>query len=307
MLTGRHVPVCPSRGGQSDTMRAAMASLPLHGPPLAAVLDAVGTPAFGTALLAALTPALRPAHLTAFRFDAGLSARVVLTAGLDGGRVADRSARVYGGSGLYRHDRLLAALRRPAAVGDAPLLLRTRRSDIADAAYGEQLWDRFGLVDRLSVLDTHDGPWTAFNVYRDAATGPFGRAEARRFGVLAPVLPALLRRHLAALQPAADIGAAPRVPPEAAAALLQRLPARLSAREREVCALTLAGHTRQGIGLALGIAESSVATLRERAYRKLQIHGAGELFALCLPHASHATHATQATGTVGPPGPPAAA
>ncbi|MBK9360144.1 MAG: hypothetical protein IPM99_02925 [Rubrivivax sp.] len=106
--------------------------------------------------------------------------------------------------------------------------------------------------------------------------------------VAGPQMLALLRRHLADLQPAADTGPATRVPPEAAAALLQRLPVRLSVREREVCALTLAGHTRQGIGLTLGIAESSVATLRERAYRKLQIHGAGELFALCLQHAAGA-------------------
>lgn len=261
------------------------ALLPLPALALAAALDALGTPAFGAALLALLGPALRPAHLTVFRFDAALSARVVLTAGHDGGRVAARSARVYGGSGLYRHDRLLAALRRPEAGRHGAPVLRTRRQDIADAAYGTQLWDRFGLVDRLSALDAHEGPWTAINVYRDADTGPFGRAEARRFGMLAPVLLALLRRHLAALQPAAAEGPAPRVPPEAAAALLQRLPVRLSTREREVCALTLAGHTRQGIALALGIAESSVATLRERAYRKLQIHGAAELFALCLPHA----------------------
>jgi len=263
----------------------AAALLPLPAPALAAALDALGTPAFGAALLALLGPTLRPAHLTVFRFDAALSARVVLTAGHDGGRVAARSARVYGGSGLYRHDRLLAALRRPEAGRHGAPVLRTRRQDIADAAYGTQLWDRFGLVDRLSALDAQEGPWTAINVYRDAATGPFGRAEARRFGMLAPVLLALLRRHLAALQPAATEGPAPRVPPEAAAALLQRLPVRLSTREREVCALTLAGHTRQGIALALGIAESSVATLRERAYRKLQIHGAAELFALCLPHA----------------------
>lgn len=267
-------------------MSTAPTSIPLAAPALAATLDALGTRAFGPALLAALAAPLRPAHLTVFRFDAGLSARVVLTAGGDGGRVAEHSARVYGGSGLYRHDRLLAALRRPAAAGDTPLRLRTRRRDIANAAYGEQLWDRFGLVDRLSALDAHEGPWTAINVYRDGTTGPFGRVECRRFAVLAPLLLALSRRHLAALQPAAETGAATRVPPEAAAALLRRLPARLSAREREVCALTLAGHTRQGIALALGIAGSSVATLRERAYRKLQIHGAGELFALCLPHAA---------------------
>lgn len=269
-------------------MQTAPAPLPLGADALAAVLDALGTPAFGAAVLAALGPALRPAHLTVFRFDAALSARVVLTAGLDGGRVAARSARVYGGSGLYRHDRLLAALRRAPPGSAAPLVLRTRRHDIADRGYGAQLWDRFGLVDRLTALGAHDGPWTAVNLYRDATAGPFGRTESRRFAPLAPLLLALVRRHLAALQPAAEAGGATPVPPEAAAALLRRLPAAagLSAREREVCALTLAGHTRLGIALALGIAPSSVATLRERAYRKLQIHGAAELFALCLPHAA---------------------
>lgn len=60
----------------------------------AATLGALGTPAFGASLLAALTPALSPTHLTAFRFDAGLSASVVLTASRDGGRVAERSARL---------------------------------------------------------------------------------------------------------------------------------------------------------------------------------------------------------------------
>jgi DNA-binding CsgD family transcriptional regulator len=285
-------------------MHPAPATTPLAPAALAAALDAMGTPDFGAALLAALVPPLQAVHLTVFRFDAALSARVVLTAGLDGGRVAARSARVYGGSGLYRHDRLLAALRRPATAAGKPLLLRTRRQDITEAAYGAQLWDRHGLVDRLSALDGRDGPWTSINLYRDHATGPFGRAEAGRFARLAPLLLALLRRHLGLLQPdAGSMATARRVPPEAAAALLQRLPVRLSAREREVCALTLAGHTRQGIALALGIAESSVATLRERAYRKLQIHGAAELFALCLPHA---TQATQATGTMGLTSKPAA-
>lgn len=251
---------------------------------LARVVDALGRAGFGPTLLDTLAPALRAAHATAFRFDAGLQARVVLTASRGGGNVAQRSARVYAGSGLYRHDRLPGLLAHAGA--DAPAVLRMRRADITDAAYGRQLWDRFGLVDRLSALGSHDGTWTAINVYRDSATGPFVAADVRRFTALAPLLLALLRRHLQALQPGAAVDAPSRLAPEAAAALLQRLPVPLSAREREVCALTLAGHTRQGIALTLGIADSSVATLRERAYRKLQIHGVVQLFALCLQHAS---------------------
>lgn len=251
---------------------------------LARVVDRLGEDGFGVALLDWLAPALAAAHVTAFRFDAGLQARVVLTASAGGSAIALQSARVYAGSGLYRHDQMLGLMRGDAPpADDAPAIVRLRREDIADPAYGEQLWDRFGLVERLSALALLDGHWTAFNLYRDRNAGAFAARELRRFSALAPLLLALLRRHLATLRPSAQSGAAARIGPEAAAALLQRLPARLSAREREVCALTLAGHTREGIGLALGIAASSVATLRRRAYRKLQIHGAGELFALCLP------------------------
>lgn len=260
--------------------------IPMGAAALTAVLDALGAPSFGPSLLRALTPTLAPTHLTAFRFDAALSARVVLTASRDGGRVAEHSARVYSGSGLYRHDAILKALRRLPVGGAVPLVLRTRRGDISDTAYGAQLWDRFDLVDRLSALDAQEGPWSALNVYRDHATQAFEGVQVRRFAALAPLLLALLRRHLAALQADARSGPTTRVGPEAAAALLHRLPVRLSARETEVCAMTLAGLSRQGIGLTLGIAESSVATLRERAYRKLQIHGAVELFALCLPYAA---------------------
>ncbi len=256
---------------------------------LARVVDRLGDEGFGAALLAWLAPSLRIAHVTAFRFDAALQVRVVMTASTDGSAIATQSARVYAGSGLYRHDQLLDTMRRRAGAGEeSPAIVHLRRTDIADAAYGEQLWDRFGLVDRLSALALLDGHWTALNVYRDATAGAFAARDARRFAGLAGLLLALLRRHLAALRPAALGGTAARVPPEAAAALLAQLPVRLSPREREVCALTLAGHTREGIGLALGIAASSVATLRERAYRKLQIHSAGELFALCLQHAQPA-------------------
>jgi DNA-binding CsgD family transcriptional regulator len=257
---------------------------------LARVVDRLGDPGFGAALLAWLAPTLQMAHVTAFRFDAALQVRVVMTASTDGSGIATQSARVYGGSGLYRHDRLLDTMRQRASAGDeAPAIVRLRRADIADAAYGERLWDRFGLVDRLSALALLDGHWTALNFYRDASVGAFTPRDARRFADLCALLLALLRRHLAALRPAAAGGTAARVPPETAAALLAQLPVRLSPREREVCALTLAGHTREGAGLALGIADSSVATLRERAYRKLQIHSAGELFALCLQHARPAS------------------
>lgn len=254
---------------------------------LAQVVADLGGERFGASLIDWLEPLLRPAHVTAFRYDSDAQARVVVTASAGGGPAALQSARIYSGSGLARLDRLRSLI--PAkgdAIEQVPAIVRLRRAEIADAAYGERLWDRFGLIDRLSALALVDGQWSALNIYRDTRGRPFDEGDVARFAELSPLLVALLGRHLAALRPQAQDGPASRLSPEAARTLLERLPARLSRREREVCALALSGMTRDGIALALGIAPSSVATLRRRAYGKLAIHSVGELFALCLHHAA---------------------
>jgi DNA-binding CsgD family transcriptional regulator len=50
--------------------------------------------------------------------------------------------------------------------------------------------------------------------------------------------------------------------------LRQRAP-QLSEREREVCARLAIGMTQDGVAADLGVAPSTVATLRQRAYAKL--------------------------------------
>lgn len=63
--------------------------------------------------------------------------------------------------------------------------------------------------------------------------------------------------------------------------------ATLSRRESEVCDCLIQGLTVLGTASKLGIAESSVRTLRRRAYRKLSISSATELMAFML-HAKEA-------------------
>lgn len=59
--------------------------------------------------------------------------------------------------------------------------------------------------------------------------------------------------------------------------------ASLSRREAEVCDYIAKGVTAEGTAMELGIAQSSVRTLRRRAYRKLNVTSATELMALMLP------------------------
>ncbi len=63
--------------------------------------------------------------------------------------------------------------------------------------------------------------------------------------------------------------------------------ASLSKREAEVCDCIVRGLTGAGAAIELGIAESTVRTLQQRAYRKLNITAATELMALML-HDRHA-------------------
>ncbi len=58
--------------------------------------------------------------------------------------------------------------------------------------------------------------------------------------------------------------------------------ASLSEREAEVCDCIVKGLTVGGTAMMLGIAESSTRTLRQRAYRKLNVTSATELMAMML-------------------------
>ncbi len=74
--------------------------------------------------------------------------------------------------------------------------------------------------------------------------------------------------------------------------------ATLSVREAEVCDCLVRGVSVAGTALELGIAESSVRTLRQRAYRKLGVTSATELMALMLhDHQLDSTTASNAVGS----------
>ena len=106
----------------------------------------------------------------------------------------------------------------------------------------------------------------AVHASRDADTGGFPEDELRCWAKAAVLLRQVLRLR-PSLRPALSI--AERV--QRADALLQARGARLSPRERQVVARIACGLTNDGIAVDLGLAPSTVLTLRRRAYAKLQI------------------------------------
>ncbi len=245
-----------------------------------ACVAALGTPAFAERLLDAVDRAIGVDHLSLFRVGPDMRPALAAAVSRERGDVARDAGRRYMAALYYRFDPNTDRLHAEGREASGPLVTRMRASEIPDPAYRREIYERYALIDRLSVID-HTGPvWRVLNFYRDQPAGEFDAADIAAFQARAPLISALVGRHLALQPPGATTAAPPPV------AMLERLVSDLGAgltpREVEVCALALLGKTGTGIALDLGVKEPTVATLRKRAYAKLGISTLNELFALCL-------------------------
>lgn len=149
--------------------------------------------------------------------------------------------------------------------------LHYSRSDVPNAAWRDEIYVRSRLTDRLSLFYTSAaGATYAINMYRHENYGNFSATEIDN--LLGGV--ALIRKlHINALA-LAPYHSAPKISRthnELSHYLLKldQLAPELSNREKEVCIRIAMGMSADGIAVDLGVAPSSVATLRKRAYAKL--------------------------------------
>lgn len=254
---------------------------------LPGAVRALGEPGFERALLEALHAATGAAHLAVIAFDRRLLPQLVAAESRGGATLARSAGRSYFGGLFYRHDPTRGALaRQPAgAAGDAPLLLRLAARDIRDRAWRQQIYERYGLAERLSLLGLAGHRWLTLNLYRGTTDGAFDDAQVQVLQDAAALLFELVARHYA-LRPPVAWRHSTRPPVALLEELLGRIDARLTRRQVQVCARALLGMTNVAIGLDLGVRAPTVATLRQRAYATLGISGLNELFGLCLAQAA---------------------
>lgn len=157
----------------------------------------------------------------------------------------------------------------------------SRRSAIPDPAYRQRFFDAPRLDLKLSIFARAGDEAIYLNFYRHQSDGMFLPEEVTALALAAPVLWRALRRHHGGVTPAARSPAAPRRRVEILRRALAARSLPLTDREQDVCARIVAGYSSEAIALDLGIAPSSVATYRKRAYAKLGICSQHDLFALC--------------------------
>jgi DNA-binding CsgD family transcriptional regulator len=240
-----------------------------------AVIEHLGEAAFWPALLGLchdLTGASDLSLLTC-RGDAPLPPPVLVAAASHHGDAAARAGLRYLRDQHYRLDHNLRGL--PALDGRMAFS-QLQAAQLPSSAWRNDCYDDVGLAGRLSLLVPAAGQWIVLNAYRPHRCAVSGESAAYHLRQQAPALAAALRRHLALTAPAAATSA----PASATAAAPDPLAA-LSARERQVVAAILAGHSAKECGRQLGLSPTSVATYRQRAFQKLGVRRQVELWRLC--------------------------
>lgn len=251
---------------------------------LSPAVDALGTPAFARALLVAFNRLLAVDHLVIIRIDRNLTPQLVATESQGRDPVAQQAGDRYLSQRLYHADPNVGHILARADAAESPLVTHLLTAEIGDATYRQEVFEKSAIVARVSFIDQRDGRWFMTNLYRDKAVGVFDAADLALVTRHARLVSALVAKHIS-LAAVEAWTAATRPPVATLERSVRSFGASLSEREVEVCARALLGLTSEAIGLDLGVKATTITTHRKRAYAKLGISRANELFALCLGRA----------------------
>jgi DNA-binding CsgD family transcriptional regulator len=244
------------------------------------LIKATGHANFVETCLDAFNSILQIDHFGLFQFSDNLRPRLIGGASLDGENLTVMLARKYIRY-FYLSDPNLTFIRDHSNKCESPLLIKLRASDIENPTYRQQIYEHHQLNERLSWLGQCSEIWYAANMYRERSSGNFSEDELAQINNIAPIVVACIEQHINSISSSAwEAGETPSV--EWFEELLRELSTSLTPRETQVCARALTGMTRNGIGLDLEIKPTTVSTLIQRAYVKLNISTLSELFALCL-------------------------
>jgi DNA-binding CsgD family transcriptional regulator len=258
--------------------------------PLIRFVMAIGEPTYAQTAVQYVNTQLPVDHISFFILDHELMPNFLDAASKAGSPTALVAGRLYERAMFYLHDPNAQRISGRSGEEDV-MLFRQSATDIRDPEYRDRVYRRFNLLERISLVRAVNGRWFTFNVYRDVASGAFNAHDTDVLSGLAALLVTCTAKHVALTGKNLQEDPGPHSHAYLET-LLESIEPRLTRRERQVCSLALLGHTVDGIAAALGIQQSTVATLRRRAYSKLGITKLNGLFALCIAKISRQNEAS---------------
>jgi DNA-binding CsgD family transcriptional regulator len=236
----------------------------------AQLIRLIGHSAFASAVLKQFGVTIGAAHCSIVGLDAASRSCSIDAASFEG-KGAQMAGAAYVGQGFFSQDRVFAHPRLPSVPG---LLYVQSRDDVPSAEYRRLCYDDLDIAERCSVVARlADGATVSANFYRCASLGRFTGENFRSANAQAPLLLAALAKHYEFLSAksqganSADSGGRNAV-------------SLLTSRERDVAEMCARGCSAKEIARQLGIAVTTVNTLKQRAYQRLGVHRQSELIAL---------------------------
>lgn len=165
---------------------------------------------------------------------------------------------------FYRHDPAVDAIRK-IAPGDS-FVQRISLADIIPHDYRAHCFTQPGFTEKLSFGWRSERYILVISFY---GTNTQGREALAKLANLASMALAILVRQYAPIDRVNAV--------EIIEGRLRRSYPGLSAREAEICALTMIGWSSVRIADRLGISSGTVLTYRQRAYQKTGVASASEL------------------------------
>ncbi|MFB9948749.1 helix-turn-helix transcriptional regulator [Rhizobium puerariae] len=236
---------------------------------IATLVGEVGEPAFPETFLGTLRTLAGTDFCSAFQAEEDGSLTYLFACGYHSTipGFAERASLDYAHR-YWQRDRVTRQVLNGGSGHPKVQVVRQAWNGIRDPEYRRDCYERAHVLERLTIYHA-DEPRIFASLYRTRESGPFPLAAVERIETIAPLLMAVVVKHVR-LQGRPQTQ--PLHPPvhEIAGRLLQAGYA-LSGREAEVSAGLLLGRTHREISEKVGLALSSIVTYRQRAYRKLGV------------------------------------
>lgn len=256
-------------------------------PALTELTLALGDASFDERLMAFLNKVVPVDHCAVFTFDPKGRADHLFTHSKMPKEKAENLAADYV-SGLFTDDPNFPTLDTLRKSGTKQKrIIPLSGTPEYEPSYRNHFFDQVDLIDKASTVIKLDKGIVYCNFYRLRESGRFSADDWQRLNNLLPLVTGLISAHYRlTYNSTSDPAASHRQTSQSMvhSVISRAMPPfdRLTGREREVAERILLGYTAEATGLDLGIASSSVATYRKRAYEKLGITSQNDLFSLCL-------------------------
>jgi DNA-binding CsgD family transcriptional regulator len=182
----------------------------------------------------------------------------------------------------FPHCEVLQRLRALRSSERNVSIIRYCKTEIKNPKFRRELYDNLGIDYDLALFDQTEGMSFFLEMFRNADSKPFVDTDMERAREFWPLALACINKHARLLQVLPQNDPNIRLRLEVLAQTFRDCS--LTPREAEICSYIVSGHSSLAISLNLHISLNTVATLRRRAYRKLNISSQSELFAVCLHH-----------------------